>query len=61
MRRADKELSKITAELKKLKTHPTACKEDAERAVEKLKKSCRACVITDIKYTEIRKHKALIY
>ncbi len=57
MRRAEKELSKISAALKKLKTHPTACREDAERAVEKLEKSCRACVISDIQYTEIKKHK----
>lgn len=57
MRRAEKELSKISAALKELKTHPTACREDAERAVEKLKKSCRACVISDIQYTEIKKHK----
>lgn len=56
-RRAEKELLKVQAALKKMSTAPAKCMKDAEAAVERLAKACKACTISDIVYTEVKKHK----
>lgn len=56
-RRAAKELEKIQAALKKMRTQPAKCMDDAEKNFNELKKKCRACTITDVKFTEVKKNK----
>ena len=55
-RRAQKEYEKLTQKLKKLSTDPCQCRKDAEKAVEKLLKSCKLCVLSGIGYEEVYKH-----
>ena len=55
-KRADKELEKLKAALKKLRTQPCKCKPDAVKAVEALQKKLRLCRIDDIVYKEIKKN-----
>lgn len=56
-RRAEKELDKLQTALKKMRTQPAKCRADAEKNLNELKAKCRACTITDVEYTEVKKNK----
>ena len=55
-RRAQKEYERLTQKLKKLYTDPCQCRKDAEKAVEKLLKSCKLCSLSAVEYEEVYKH-----
>jgi transposase len=55
-KRADKELEKLKAALKKLRTQPCKCRPDAEKAVEALQKKLRFCRIDVIDYKPLTKN-----
>ena len=55
-KRADKELEKLKAALKKLRTQPCKCRPDAEKAVEALQKKLRFCRIDGIEYKPLTKN-----
>ena len=55
-RRAQKEYERLTQKLKKLYTDACQCRKDAEKAVEKLLKSCKLCSLSAVEYEDVYKH-----
>lgn len=55
-RKAEKKLEKITAAFKKLRTQSDGRRADAEKALADLQKKCKACVISDVTYEEVKKY-----